>query len=179
MENWVGPQVHAVPEEDYVALPYNSMERPVINGEDSVPLKFAISWVLNSTSSRSWNLKFFKSMFFCPSLQQIVGLDEKNQILTTNIWFVLSFLHQGSLNHDPYLSKVDNHLLPSMYHMKFFNFFYFSKIAFQVDDDLVRPFHAMEWIRAQQYQCKAIFFHIFSIFLLYSCPEQPTKFVVL
>ena len=36
-------QVHAVPEEDYVALPYNSMERPVINGEDSVPLKFTIS----------------------------------------------------------------------------------------------------------------------------------------
>ena len=41
-------QVHAVPEEDYVALPYNSMERPVINGEDSVPLKFTISWVSSS-----------------------------------------------------------------------------------------------------------------------------------
>ena len=39
----IEPKVHAVPEEDYVALPYNSMERPVINGEDSVPLKFTVS----------------------------------------------------------------------------------------------------------------------------------------
>jgi len=61
------PMVHAVPEEDYVALPYNSMERPVINGEDSVPLKFTVS------------------------LQQIVGLDEKNQILTTNIWLTMTW----------------------------------------------------------------------------------------
>ena len=41
--NLIELQVHAVAEEDYVALPYNSMERPVINGEDSVPLKFTVS----------------------------------------------------------------------------------------------------------------------------------------
>ena len=71
-----------------IATYYNSLERPVHNESNSVPLQIHLEY------ERRSHKKIDMVTYF--SLQQIIDLDEKNQILTTNIWLTLNW-------HDTYM----------------------------------------------------------------------------
>ena len=59
---------------------YQKFERPVANEADAIQLKFGLSYI---------TLWCYKTNFLGLTLQQIMDVDEKNQILTTNIWLNL------------------------------------------------------------------------------------------
>ena len=73
-----------------IATYYNSLERPVHNESNSVPLQIHLEYKRRSLKM----IYLHRTNLF--SLQQIIDLDEKNQILTTNIWLTLNW-------HDTYM----------------------------------------------------------------------------
>ena len=146
------PKVHSVPEKDYVALPYNSMERPVLNGEDSVPLKFTISWVsliqILNLLRYFQNQHFFQPSTDCRARREEPDPDNKHLVGDLDWVGFLFFFFLVLL----ILFFLSDDLAMFIYISQPFN-------TSQVNHVMVRPLHALEWIRAQQYQCKALSWH--------------------
>ena len=82
-------------------LHYNKFERPVGNESEPVQLNFGVRLVVHDGTNYFFffynfimppNKKFLNMINCCSSIQQIVDLDEKNQIMTSNIWLTLEWV---------------------------------------------------------------------------------------
>ena len=129
------------------------MERPVLNGEDSVPLKFTISWVsliqILNLLLYFQNQHFFQPSTDCRARREEPDPDNKHLVGDLDWVGFLFFFFLVLL----ILFFLSDDLTMFIYISQPFN------TVSQVNHVMVRPLHALEWIRAQQYQCKALSWH--------------------